>query len=214
VELDKLGLRERTVYEGVSSLSGLRRSTPARARGLPVISAHALRHTAVGDQPLSGLTKQLRFVVLNGRSMVAVPSKMCHDLRRLANTASSNPPACETDAENIWRASPLLLRVWRNFNRLSAQGNKREFPGQKNRQSEPSDARDPQRCNAVMRIIPARRALPFWLRIHCSADAPGNKFSSLQCHLIRLLEPNALQLSYIPVKLPLNRFQSYSKHMD
>ena len=32
VELDKLGLRERAVYEDVSSLSDLRKSTPARAR--------------------------------------------------------------------------------------------------------------------------------------------------------------------------------------
>jgi hypothetical protein len=139
----------------------------------------------LGDQPLSGLTKQLRFVVLNGS-----PQQDATTCNVSLNTASSKPPACETDAENIWRASPLLvLRVWRNFNRLSAQRNKHEFPRAKDRQSEPSDARDPQRCNAVMRIIPARRALPFWLRIHCSADAPGNKFSSLQCHLIRLLEP-------------------------
>jgi hypothetical protein len=33
VELDKLGLRERTVYEGVSGLSDLRRRTSASERG-------------------------------------------------------------------------------------------------------------------------------------------------------------------------------------
>jgi hypothetical protein len=76
---------------------------------------------------LSGLTKQLRFVVWNGG-----PQQDATTCNVSLNTASSKPPACETDAENIWRASPLLvLRVWRNFNRLSAQRNKREFPGQR-----------------------------------------------------------------------------------